>query len=346
MTIDPHALLSLRPEGLYCPPGDFFIDPLRAVPRALISHAHADHARPGHGEVHATPETIAIMKVRMGARAAQSFAPLPLRIARAIGEVGVTLFPAGHVLGSAQILLEWRGLRLVFSGDYKRIVDPTCAPFEVVPCDIFITEATFGLPVFKHPSVDEEIKRLLASRERWPERWHLVGAYALGKAQRVIAELRRAGYGEPIYLHGAVEKLCRLYEAQGVSLGALLPANIDAMRNAAPGIVICPPSALGDRWSRKFGDAVRAMASGWMQVKGRVRQRGVEMPLIISDHADWPDLLRTIRETGAREIWITHGQEEALLRWCALAQINARPLHLLGYEGEAGETDETGDEAS
>jgi len=328
------SFLSFRPEGLFCPPGNFFIDPLRPAPYAVISHAHSDHARAGHGLVQATPETIAIMKARLGEGSAGSFVEMPLREKRRLGEVDVTLFPAGHVLGSAQVLLEWHGIRLVFSGDYKCSPDPTCAAFELVPCDIFITEATFGLPVFRHPSVEQEIARLINSLRQSPDRWHLVGAYALGKAQRVIAELRRAGYDAPIFLHGATERVCDVYRSAGVELGDLRPASAESVRGASPGIVICPPSALGDRWSRKFGDAVHAMASGWMQVKGRVRQRGVELPLIISDHADWPELTGTLRATGAREIWITHGQESALMRWCELEGISARPLHILGFDDE------------
>ncbi len=252
------------------------------------------------------------------------------------GGVRATFVPAGHVLGSAQILLEHAGERVVVTGDYKRRADPTCPPFEVTPCDVFITEATFGLPVFRHPPVDEEIGKLLAARAANPERCVLVGAYALGKAQRVIAELRLAGYAEPIYLHGALDRMCRLYEEHGIDLGELrLVAGMP--KNALAGqIVLCPPSALNDRWSLRLPDPITAMESGWMRIRQRARQKNVELPLIVSDHADWHELTATIREVNPAETWITHGREEALLRWCQLNQRRARALALalVGYEDE------------
>ncbi len=246
-----------------------------------------------------------------------------------------TFLPAGHVLGSAQILLERAGERVIITGDYKRAPDPTCAPFAVTPCDIFITEATFGLPVFTHPPIGEEISKLLKSLSENAEGSVLVGAYALGKAQRVIAELRAAGHHDTIFLHGAMEAMCRLYEEQGVALGDLrlvsdAPSK-DAMRGA---IVLAPPSALNDRWSRRLPAPLTAMASGWMRVRGRARQRGVELPLVISDHADWNELTTTIAAVNPQETWITHGREEALLRWCQLNQRRARALALVGYEDE------------
>ncbi|MFW5634959.1 MAG: ligase-associated DNA damage response exonuclease, partial [Erythrobacter sp.] len=242
--------------------------------------------------------------------------------------------PAGHVLGSAQILLEHAGERVVITGDYKRRPDPTCAPFEVVPCDIFVTEATFGLPVFTHPPIGEEIGKLLAALRANPGGCVLVGAYALGKAQRVIAELRAAGHHDPIYLHGAMEKMCRLYEEHGVPLGELRLVGDHAKDDIRGAIVVAPPSALNDRWSRRLPDAITAMASGWMRVRQRARQRNVELPLVISDHADWNELTATIDEVDPVETWITHGREEALLRWCELGQRRARALALVGREDE------------
>ncbi|MCW2273148.1 ligase-associated DNA damage response exonuclease [Rhodoblastus acidophilus] len=333
----PQDLAVLRPEGLFCPPGDFLIDPLRPAARAVITHGHSDHARPGHDEVICTEATAAIMQARLGERAAGRFSTLRYGEKVRIGEVDVTLVPAGHVLGSAQVLLEWRGLRIVFSGDYKRDADPTCAPFEPVRCHVFITEATFGLPVFRRPPPGDELEKLRLSMARAPERWHVVGAYALGKAQRLVAEIRAAGDDRAIAMHGAAIKICELYQNFGAKLGALEPASAESTKSSAPGLVICPPSALQDRWSQKFGDAVRGMASGWMQIKGRARQRNVELPLILSDHADWPALQQTILDTGAEEIWITHGQEDALMRWCDLRGLFARPLNLHGYEGEEAE---------
>jgi putative mRNA 3-end processing factor len=238
------------------------------------------------------------------------------------------------VLGSAQILLEHAGERVVITGDYKRRPDPTCAPFEVTPCDIFITEATFGLPLFKHPPIEEEIAKLTGALAASPEQCVLVGAYALGKAQRVIAELRRAGHDAPIYLHGAMEKMCQLYEEHGVALGELRLVSDHTKEEMRGSIVIAPPSALNDRWSRRLPDPITAMASGWMRVRQRARQRGVELPLVISDHADWHELTRTIEEVNPAETWITHGREEALLRWCELTQRRARALALVGREDE------------
>ncbi|MDO5528247.1 MAG: ligase-associated DNA damage response exonuclease [Paracoccus sp. (in: a-proteobacteria)] len=329
--------LLTRPEGLYCPSGDFFIDPLRPVPRALVTHGHADHARSGHGAVLATAQTLDIMAIRYGEEftASRQIADGKMQI----GGVTVSFHPAGHVLGSAQILVEGAGPSVCVSGDFARVPNPSCAPFQLVPCDIFVTEATFALPVFRHPAPEDEIARLLASVAAFPERAHLIGAYALGKAQRVIMLLREAGWDGPIYIHGALQRLCDYHISQGVALGDLRPATIARGTKAdfAGQIVIGPPSAFAATWAQRFPDPVIAFASGWMSVRARARQRGVELPLIISDHADWPDLTRTITELDPDETWITHGREDALLRWCALEGRAARPLHLVGYEDEEGE---------
>ena len=332
----PSDLLHPRPEGLYCPPGDFYIDPVRPVARALITHGHSDHARSGHAHVLATRQTLDIMALRYGADFAGSSQPTTLGETMHVNGVAVTFHPAGHVLGSAQILVEHAGIRIVASGDYKRRADATCAPFAPIPCDVFITEATFGLPVFRHPPDTEEIARLIRSTEQFPERAHLVGAYALGKAQRVMKLLRQAGYDRPLYIHGALAKLSGYYQEQGVDLGDLQPATVEkgAKGDFAGAIVIGPPSAFADRWARRFPDPIACFASGWMRIRQRAKQRGVELPLIISDHSDWDELTATIEETGASEVWVTHGREEALVRWCELASIAAKPLHLVGYEDE------------
>lgn len=327
----PEDLLCPTPEGLCCPMGGFHIDPLRPVDRALITHGHADHARPGHARVLATKETLAVMRSRLGLAAGDEQEEARLGETIRIGDVSVTFHPAGHCLGSAQIAVEANGMRIVATGDYKREADPTCAGFEVVPCDVLITEATFALPVFRHPPAAREVQGLLDSLKLFPERTHLVGAYALGKAQRVIALLREAGYDRTIYLHGALEALCALYEAHGVALGPLEPAM--GQDGKLPGeIVMCPPSALQDRWSRRFADPITAFASGWMRVRARARQRGVELPLVISDHADWDDLCRTVSETGCSELWVTHGQEDALVHWAETNGVRARPLRIVGYD--------------
>ncbi len=334
----PADLLFPRPEGLYCPAGGFFIDPVRPVERALITHGHADHARAGHGAVLATRKTLAIMAVRYGDSFAGSRQEAVLGERLPINNVTVSFHPAGHVLGSAQIAVEAGGTRIVVSGDYKRASDPTCQPFEIVPCDVFVSEATFGLPIFRHPDAGREVARLLASQALFPERAHLVGAYALGKAQRIVRLIRQAGYDRPIHVHGAMEKLMAFYSSEGVSLGEIVPVRATDRARLKGEIILCPPGSLQDLWSRKFPDPVTAFASGWMQTRARARQRGVELPLIVSDHADWPDLCRTIRETGCSELWVTHGQEDALVHWAATQGIRARPLHLVGY-GDDGEAE-------
>jgi putative mRNA 3-end processing factor len=333
--IRPESLLCPRPAGLYCPPGDFYIDPTRPVARAVITHGHSDHARAGHDNVAATPETLAIMAVRYGEGFAGSARALAYGETIERDGVAVTLAPAGHVLGSAQVVVRWKGLTIVVSGDYKRRRDPTCPAFEPVPCDVFVTEATFGLPVFRHPDDAGEVRKLLRSVEQFPERTHLVGAYALGKAQRLIRLIREAGWERTIYMHGAFERLNALYAEFGIDLGPLAPATTDAAKNAFAGeLVLAPPGALADRWSRRFADPVDAFASGWMRVRARARQRAVELPLVISDHADWDELTGTLAELAPGEVWITHGREEALARWAELNGLSARALALVGYEDE------------
>jgi putative mRNA 3-end processing factor len=340
----PGDLLTPTPAGLYCPPGDFHIDPVRPVARALITHGHSDHARAGHGAVLATAETLAIMAVRYGEGFAGATQAAALGERISANGVAATFHPAGHVLGSAQIAIEAGGLRIVVSGDYKRARDPTCLPFEVVPCDVFITEATFGLPVFRHPDTRAEVDKLLASVRLFPERAHLVGAYALGKAQRLMALAREAGYDAPLYIHGAMEKLTAFYAAQGAPLGEVRKVAAADRASLGGAIVICPPSAIQDLWARRFPDPVAAFASGWMRVRARARQKGVELPLVVSDHSDWDDLTRTIVETGAEEVWVTHGQEDALVHWCVTRGVRARPLRLVGY-GDEGEAEPEGPQA-
>jgi putative mRNA 3-end processing factor len=330
----PEDILAPTPSGVCCKLGSFHIDPTRPVERALITHAHSDHARAGHGAVLAMQETLDLMRLRYGEGFAG--ATQTIRYGESVNLSGakVTFHPAGHVLGSAQIAVEADGLRIVASGDYKNVADPTCAPFELVPCDVFITEATFALPVFRHGDPDEQIAKLLRSVALFPERAHLVGAYSLGKAQRVIALLRKAGHEAPVYLHGAMESISGYYASRGIALGELRAVRGASKAELAGTITICPPSALTDVWTRRFPEPVTAFASGWMRVRARARQHGVELPLVISDHADWDGLTATIAATGAGEIWVTHGQEDALVHWCVTRGLKARPLDIVGYGDE------------
>jgi putative mRNA 3-end processing factor len=326
--------LTVDRKGLYCRPGGFHIDPYGGAKRAVITHGHSDHARPGHDHVLATQETLAVMTTRLGAPARLSTQAVAYGETLNIGDVAVTLVPAGHVLGSAQVLIEWKGARAVASGDYKRSDDPTCAPFELVPCHLFITEATFALPVFQHGDARAEVAKLIKSHAQFPERAHVVGVYGLGKCQRVIALLREAGYERPIYLHGALAACCALYESFGVRLGALKPASGAKREDLKGEIVLGPPSAIADRWSRRLPDPLTGFASGWMRIRARARQQGVELPLVISDHADWRELTETIAETGAEEVWVTHGREDALLHHIQTTGRRGRALALIGREDE------------
>jgi putative mRNA 3-end processing factor len=331
-------LLTLTPDGLFCPAGGFHVDPVRPVERAIITHAHADHCRSGHGAILASYETGRIAQTRYGPSAFGRVEALKPGERLTLGHATVWLAPAGHVLGSTQVVIEAAGRRAVVSGDYSRAYNPTCAPFQCVPCDLFVTEATFGLPVFRHPPIEGEIAKLLSSVDAFPERCHVLGVYALGKAQRMIAELRRAGYDRPLYLHGALQKLCDLYAELGQDLGPLRPATINddggEKQSFSGEIVLAPPGALQDRWSRRLGDVLPVGVSGWMQVRARARQRRVELPLIVSDHCDWDGLCQTIREVGAEKIWVTHGAEEALCHWSATQGIDAAPLAVAGWGEE------------
>jgi putative mRNA 3-end processing factor len=341
----PQDLLVPTPAGLCCPRGGFHVDPVRPVDKAVITHAHSDHARAGHGAVLATQATLDFMRLRYGEGFAGTTQAIGYGEPIGLDGVTLTLHPAGHVRGSAQVAVAANGLRMVASGDYKDAADPTCQPFELVCCDVFITEATFGLPVFHHGDASAEIGKLLRSVALFPERAHLVGAYSLGKAQRVIALIRAAGYADPIYLHGALETITRYY-ANTIDLGDLRNVRGTPKSELAGAIALCPPSALKDLWTRRFPDPLTSFASGWMRVRARARQHGVELPLVISDHADWDGLCATIVATGASEIWVTHGAEEALVHWCATRGLAARPLHIVGY-GDEDEADGTGtDEAS
>jgi putative mRNA 3-end processing factor len=332
MKTAPESWLAVTDQGLYCKPGDFYVDPTARVARALITHGHADHARPGHGKVLATAPTLAMMKSRYGAKAGGSLQPLSYGARLKINEVTLWLAPAGHVLGSAQVVMECRGRRVVAAGDYKRRRDPTAQAFEPVPCDVFITEATFGLPIYRHPDAAGEIEKLLQSLRVFPERSHLVAAYSLGKAQRLIALLREAGYDRPLYIHQSLAGICALYAAQGIALGdlrSLEGAGREALRGA---IVLAPPGSKNGAWFANLCDPLLIFASGWMRLRQRALQQGVELPLILSDHADWDELTQTFLDVKAAEIWVTHGSATALIHQARAFGLRARALSDIGVE--------------
>ncbi|MEN5391581.1 ligase-associated DNA damage response exonuclease [[Pseudomonas] hibiscicola] len=305
-------LVVLRPEGLYCAAGDFHIDPWRPVPRAVITHGHGDHARPGMGEYHCIDGSLPILRWRLGDVPVQAHAEgTPFRL----GRVQVSLHPAGHVLGSSQVRIDDGRQVWVASGDYKRQPDPTCAPFEVVPCDTFITEATFALPIYRWPDTPAVAAEIVAWRRECEQRGEaaILLCYALGKAQRVLAELRPLD-DRPAWLHGAIANGVAVYRQAGVPmLETLTVAEQGRQPDAAGQLILAPPSAAGTPWMRRFGRHQLGFASGWMQLRGNRRRRNVDRGFVISDHADWPALLTTIEQTGAQRVIATHGNTDALI---------------------------------
>nr|WP_295784705.1 ligase-associated DNA damage response exonuclease [Rhodoferax sp.] len=331
-------LVIARPEGLYCPPGDFYIDPWRPVDRAVITHAHSDHARIGNTHYLAQRLSAGTLRQRLGA----DITLQTLDYCETIEHHGVrlSLHPAGHVLGSAQVRLEHGGQVWVASGDYKTEADGTCAPFEPVRCDTFITESTFGLPIYRWPAQPALFDEINAwwRRNALEGRTSVILCYAFGKAQRVLSGVD-ASIG-PIVVHGAVEPLNAVYRAAGVALPPTYRVTDTALDKAAlkRALVIAPPSAQGTPWMKRFGaDAVDAFASGWMQVRGRRRRRGVDRGFVMSDHADWPGLLSAIAGTGAQHVRVTHGSVPVLVRW-----LNEHGLDAQAFETEYGDDDAGG----
>lgn len=328
-----HDLIVLRPEGLYCPAGDFFIDPWRPVDRAIITHAHADHARTGHRRYLASAEGERVLRARLGDITLQT---LTYGERIHIGDAAVSLHPAGHVLGSAQVRVEVAGEVWVASGDYKLEPDATCTAFDPVRAHAFITESTFGLPIYRWPAQDV----LLAELNEWwrgnadAGRASVVFAYAFGKSQRILAGLDPA-IG-PIVCHGAVEALNRAYRDSGVALPAIAMVS-DGLDAAAlrRALVLAPPSAQSTPWMKRFGDYADCFASGWMRVRGARRRRGVDRGLVMSDHADWPGLLGAIGATGASRVIVTHGHVAPLVRWLTEQGIEAGAFRTaFGQEAE------------
>ena len=336
------ALITVRPEGLYCAAGDFYVDSWRPVETALITHAHADHARSGSQEYLATAQSEGVLRKRLGADIHLQGVQYGDRLK--LGETWVSFHPAGHVLGSAQVRVEHKDEVWVVSGDYKRCADPTCAPFEVVPCDVFITEATFGLPIYKWDSGAETARRIFDWWQGAGDRPSFLFCYAFGKAQRVLSELRAYNDGRrpipwdhrTVYVHGAIAALNELYRDQGIPL---VPwANTaDQPQDTSYGgeLILAPPSAHRSSWMKRFKTPQTAFASGWMAVRGARRRRGYERGFVLSDHADWSSLISTIQATGARQVYVTHGQNDVLARYLReVCNLDAAPLQTL-FEGEA-----------
>ncbi len=323
--------------GLYCRPGDFYVDPWKPVPRAVITHAHGDHARWGsHSYLTALPGK-AILQKRMGPNA--QIEGLPYGAKQRIGDVDVSFHPAGHLLGSAQVRIEQGGEVTVVSGDYKVQADPTCAPFEPIRCHTFFTESTFALPIYRWKNEREVISEI----ESWwranqaSGRTSLLFAYALGKAQRILSEID-SSLG-PILVHGAVSPINALYREAGVSLPATQPADLEnAKATLGKALVIAPPSARGNAWVRKFHPSSTAFASGWMQLRGPRRRRALDRGFALSDHADWNGLLQTIKNTGAEEVAVMHGQTHALTRY--LQEIGLKAWEVTPHHDEAAKTEE------
>ncbi len=325
MSSQPAPLVVATDRGLHCPPGDFYIDPWQPVQSAVITHAHGDHLRHGSARYFLASPGLAIAQHRLGS--GNTITAVEYGKTLRFGSVQVSLHPAGHVLGSAQVRIEHGGEVWVVSGDYKRQPDPTCAPFEPLECDVFISEATFALPVYRWsptPQVVEEIFRWWrANRERGLA--SALFCYALGKSQRVLAELR-AFTDEPVYLHGAVASLTDLYRRAGIAMVPTLTATTEKKTDYRGALIIAPPSAAGTPWMRRFGEHSSGFCSGWMRVRGDRRRRGYDRGFVISDHADWPALLDTCLASRARRVLLTHGHSDALARHLTERGVAARAL--------------------
>jgi putative mRNA 3-end processing factor len=326
-------LIRSTSHGLYCEAGDFYIDPWQPVDRAVVTHAHGDHARPGSAAYLAARRGLPVLQARLGPEA--RIEGLEYGEVREIGGARISLHPAGHVLGSSQVRVEHGGEVWVVSGDYKLDPDPTCEPFEPVRCDVFVTESTFGLPIYRWRTPGE----IFAGIDRWwagnaaQGRASVLFCYAFGKAQRILASVDTS-IG-PIFVHGAVEALNHGYRECGVALPPTRLATEMTRPEAAGALIVAPPSAQSTPWLKRFGDYSDAFASGWMQIRGARRQRAVDQGFVLSDHADWPGLNRAIAATGARTVLVTHGFTETMTRWLVEQGYDARAMNT-EFEGEAG----------
>jgi putative mRNA 3-end processing factor len=324
------GLISVRPEGLYCEAGEFFIDPWQPVDLALITHGHADHARPGSSRYIATHLSGGILRQRLGHEIALQGVEYGEKLK--LGDTWVSFHPAGHVLGSAQIRIEHRDQVWVVSGDYKRGTDPSCTPFEVVPCDVFITEATFGLPIYNWSPGADTAQQIYHwwQGEEGRDRPSLLFCYAFGKAQRVLSELAQLS-DRPVYLHGSVQILTDIYRQAEVPMIPTVPvSDLPRSHKFKGDLILAPPSAHRSSWMKRFASPQTAFASGWMTVRGARRRRGYERGFVLSDHADWQGLITTVRETGASTVYVTHGQTDVVSRYLRETfDLDAMPLETL-----------------
>jgi putative mRNA 3-end processing factor len=326
------ALITVRPEGLYCEKGNFFIDPWRPVDTALITHAHSDHARSGSDHYMATTVSEGILRKRLGDTINLQGVEYGEKLK--LGHTWVSFHSAGHVLGSAQIRVEYKDEVWVVSGDYKRCADPSCAPFEVVPCNTFITEATFGLPIYRWDPGAETARRIYDWWQADQERASILFCYAFGKAQRILAELTQFT-NRPVYVHGAIQALTDIYREQGVQMLPTISTSAMPRNHKYAGeLVLAPPSGHRSSWMKRFKHPQTAFASGWMAVRGARRRRGYERGFVLSDHADWPGLMQTVKDTQAETVYVTHGQSDVVARYLnETMAVNAMPLETL-FEGE------------
>lgn len=336
MTLSRQQLVQVRPEGLYCPQGHFWIDPLEAVETAILTHAHSDHARAGSQSYHATDISRGLLERRLGLESQLILHPYGEEFQ--LGPVTLSFHPAGHILGSAQVRLAYEDSVWLISGDYKRQADPTCAPFESVPCDVMITEATFGLPIYQWPSTEEVASDIFNwwQKNQAAGRNSILACYALGKAQRLLHALGTLTE-EPIYTHGATENLVCAYREAGVQLPptlSLADSDSDATRSRhrarlKGALILAPPNAVQSSWAKRFGESETALASGWMQLRGQRRRRGFDRGFVLSDHADWPALLASVSESQAKKVYVTHGYSQELARYLSEQGTEAEPLSTL-----------------
>lgn len=326
-------LIEVTAQGLFCPQGNFYVDPWGQVDRAVVTHAHSDHARSGSKHYFCSEKSCPILKYRMPQES--DIRTLAFGEPLQLGEARISLHPAGHILGSAQVRIEAEGEVWVVTGDYKRCADPTAEPFEIVPCDVLITEATFGAPVYQWQPGEETMREIYDwwQQNRRQDLTSLLFCYALGKAQRILAGLQQFT-GSPVYLHGAMQNLTDIYRSQGVAMvPTVSTAELPKNHSYSGELILAPPSAHRSVWMKRFKNVATGFASGWMRVRGHRRRRGYQRGFVLSDHADWPGLLRTVRESGARKIYVTHGYKDLLARYLCHQGLDAQSLDTL-FSGE------------